>query len=184
MKFGVLGGSFDPPHVAHSMLCMYVLETEDIERILWVPSDAHPFGKNMAPFEDRLAMSRLAADPLGELVQVLDVEKNLPSPNYTIDLLRHLAEQYPADNFRLIVGSDILKEQHKWEGFDKIEREFNPIIIARRGFEVDDCPAVLPDIQSRVIRRRMKEGKPVEHLVSRRVLQYIREYNIYDDLDA
>ena len=180
MRIGILGGSFDPPHIAHTMLCLYVLETRDVDRVYWIPTCAHPLGKDLIAFEHRLRMSRLAVAPLGERVEVLDLEEKLPHPNYTVNTLRHLRNEHPADDLHLIIGSDILAERDQWRAFDEIERLAPPIVITRSGFgQTGDQPAILPDIKSHEIRRRLESGLPVDDCLSLSVQEYIRENNLY-----
>ena len=179
MKIGILGGSFNPPHIVHTMLGLYILETTECDRIFFIPTADHPLGKNIISFEHRLAMTRLAAAPLGNRAQVLDLEQTLPKPNYSINTIRCLKEKYSEDNFHLIVGSDILNEKNKWHRFDEIEREAPPIIVPRAGFEPAGTTAVLPDVQSSSIRERIAKGQLVEKLISREVLAYIQQNNLY-----
>ena len=60
----LLGGSFNPPHVAHLMVAYWTLATQDVREVWLLPSYRHPFGKDLAPFDDRVAMCELAARAL------------------------------------------------------------------------------------------------------------------------
>ena len=184
MQLGVLGGSFDPPHLAHVLLSRHVLENQGLDRLLWIPCFAHPLGKRLTPFEHRVAMCRLALKPLGERATVLDLEQNLPQPSYTINTLLRLAELHPQDQLRLVVGGDILSERHQWRDFDEIERLAPLVIVPRRGFESAEGEGAeadypLPDIQSRLIRERLSRGEDVSELLPASVLDYLKEHGCY-----
>jgi nicotinate-nucleotide adenylyltransferase len=56
----VFGGSFNPPHIAHLLACTVVLATDEVDRLVVVPTYRHPFAKALAPYEDRVAMCHLA----------------------------------------------------------------------------------------------------------------------------
>ncbi len=73
----VYGGSFNPPHVAHVLAVAYVLSTMELERVYVVPVYDHVFDKDLAPFEQRIALCRAAFGWLPQ-VQVSDVEAHLP----------------------------------------------------------------------------------------------------------
>ncbi|MCY1005967.1 hypothetical protein OV079_10395 [Nannocystis pusilla] len=98
----VLGGSFDPPHLGHALIPTYLLARGLADRVLVAPCWSHPFAKQMMPFADRLALTRLAMAAQAETVEVSDVEARLAArrggegPSYSYDLLRAVAEEHPA----------------------------------------------------------------------------------------
>ena len=75
MRVAIFGGSFNPPHLAHQMAALYVLETAAVDELWLVPAFRHPFGKALAPFADRLEMCELAAAALGTRVKVSAIER-------------------------------------------------------------------------------------------------------------
>ncbi|MBN1515147.1 nicotinate-nicotinamide nucleotide adenylyltransferase [Candidatus Sumerlaeota bacterium] len=179
MILGVLGGSFDPPHIAHAMIGFYVLETQGVDRALYCPTAAHPLGKPLTPFAHRLAMTRLAVAQFGERAEALDIEHRLPRPNYTITLLCELQRLHPDAQIRLIIGSDILAECGQWKDFDQIERDFAPIVVPRPGHPVGDETTAMPDVSSSEIRRRLREGEDAASFLHRDVLAYIMRHELY-----
>ena len=74
MRVAIFGGSFNPPHVGHQLVALYVLETAAADELWFVPCWRHTFGKALEAFEDRLRMSELAAAALGARARVSDVE--------------------------------------------------------------------------------------------------------------
>jgi nicotinate (nicotinamide) nucleotide adenylyltransferase len=161
----VLGGSFDPPHLGHTLIPTYLLARGLAERVLVAPCWSHPFAKQMRPFAERLALTRLAMAQQPATVEVSDIEAELaarrpPSaPSYSYDLLRAIAERRPGWAVRLVVGSDIIVrgELERWHRAADIMAEFSPIVVPRVGFaEATDC--ALPEISSTAVREWLAAG--------------------------
>lgn len=179
----IFGGTFDPPHISHTLGCLYALETCNIDRILVIPCFHHPLGKNATPFHHRAAMCRLAMERLYPKVEVSEMEAERPGPSYTIDTLNILRLQRPVNKLFIMIGSDILSETRLWKSFDEIKSTAEFIILPRQvqgkesSGEVKDF--TLPNISSTEIRRLVKEGGDASIFLSRKVLEYIRTHNLY-----
>jgi len=181
MRIGFFGGSFDPPHICHAMVCLYVLEMTDVEKILWVPCVDHPFAKTAASFDHRLAMSRLAASALTPRVEVSDIESTLPLPSYTINTVETLYCRIPDARISVILGSDITDELDRWTRIEDLRRLANFIVVPRGGFPapMGDLGIALPRLSSTAIREALQEGRSVETVVTRDVLDYINQHRLY-----
>jgi nicotinate-nucleotide adenylyltransferase len=178
-RVAVFGGSFNPPHVAHVLAVSYVLAFSDIERVLVIPVYEHVFDKSLAPFEARVEMCQLA---LGWLpgVEVSRIESELPTPNYTLNTLQRLKRDHPSWELRLVVGSDVLFESHKWHAFEDVKRLAPLLLLGRVGSPHPDAPtAVLPEVSSTEIRDTLAKGGDVSGLVPRRVLELVRARGLY-----
>ncbi len=179
MRTAFFGGSFNPPHVAHQMVCLHVLETAGVDRVLWVPVGQHPFAKDLAPFEDRFEMCRLAAARFGGAAVVSRVESELPTPSRTLATLRHLVAASPGERFALVIGTDILPERDKWYGWDEIERLCDVLDVGRAGYPAQGVQVELPRVSSTEIRARLARGEDVSGMVPASVLAYIRAHGLY-----
>jgi nicotinate-nucleotide adenylyltransferase len=181
VNVGVFGGSFNPPHVGHVLACALVLSTEEVDRVLVVPTYRHPFAKDLAEYEDRVRMCELA---MGVLlgVEVSRVEEELGGESKTLRTLEHLAAAHADWRLRLIIGSDLLAEAPRWFRFDAIEKLAPPLVIARAGAEAPaTLPARLPDVSSTQVRAAIARGAwgELNPLVPRRVLGYVRTKRLY-----
>ncbi len=175
----LFGGSFNPPHVAHQMACLWVLETCRVDGLLVVPTWRHAFDKALAPWEDRLEMCRLAMAPLGARVEISPIEAELgQEPSRTFATLEALAAQRPGDAFRLVIGADILPEREKWWRWNDIERIAPPIVVGRAG-HASHAAIEIPAVSSTEIRARIAAGADVSGLVPADVLMYITEKGLY-----
>ncbi|HEY5935181.1 MAG TPA: nicotinate-nicotinamide nucleotide adenylyltransferase [Kofleriaceae bacterium] len=189
-RVALFGGSFNPPHVAHQLVALYVLETQPIDQLWFVPTYAHPFGKDLAPFEDRVAMCELAVRALGPRAQVSRAEETLAlAPGFTVsrtlDLIEHLAA--PDRELRLVVGADILGETAKWYRWDAVVEKAPLIAIGRSGFSVPAGSTVtgvtMPEVSATQIRELVAAAGPgaagLSALLPRDVLRYIAERRLY-----
>ncbi len=181
-EIALLGGSFNPPHVAHLMASYWVLSTQGVSEVWLLPSYRHPFGKALAPFEDRLRMCELAAGALGG-VHVCGAEAELaddPLVGKTARTLEHLREKHPSRRFALVVGTDVLGETDKWYRWDRVKELARIIVVGRQGHPrgAEGRP-LLPAVSSTEIRDRLRRGEDVSALVPGPVLAYIREKGLY-----
>ena len=125
MKIGIYGGTFNPPHLGHVTAARAVFELLKLDLLLLVPDGqpphkALPAGSPTA--EQRLAMTRLAAEQLGlgDKVQVLDMELRREGRSYTADTLEVLRKQYPEDELWLLMGTDMFLTLQTWREPEKI----------------------------------------------------------------
>jgi nicotinate-nucleotide adenylyltransferase len=177
----ILGGSFNPPHVAHLMAAYWALATQGVREVWLLPSYRHPFGKELAPFDDRVRMCELAARGVRG-VGVCTAEQELagdPLVGKTARTLEHLVAKHPDTDFALIVGADILPDAPKWYRWDRVQALARLVVLGRQGFpEVPGAPT-LPAVSSTEIRERIANGEDVSGFVAREVLEYVREKGLY-----
>src|SRR5262245_25898886 len=133
-ELAVFGGSFDPPHVGHVFLATYALAIAGVDRVLAAPTFAHAFAKQMSPFEHRLAMCERAFEVL-PAVEVSPIERELGGTSRTLRLVKEAAARYPNYQLRLLIGSDILAETSRWQGFEEIAKLAPPLVAARAGHD-------------------------------------------------
>ena len=177
VRIALFGGSFDPPHTAHEMVCRYTLDAADVSELWIVPCFEHPLQKPLTPWNHRYEMCRLIAAGL-ERVTVSDVELKLGAPSRTLYTLRHLRSVHADHTFVLTVGGDILEEKHEWFGWDEITRLAELFVVERKGYS-HKGEVQFPEISSSQIREAVAAGQPVEGLVNARVADYIREHGLY-----
>ncbi|MCA9524538.1 MAG: nicotinate (nicotinamide) nucleotide adenylyltransferase [Myxococcales bacterium] len=181
-RIGVFGGSFNPPHVCHTLVVAYALAAYDLDRVLVIPCNEHAFAKDLARFEDRIAMCRLAFACFGERAEISTIERDLGGTSRTLHTLEALAERRPDAELFLLIGSDILQETDKWYRFDAILERAALIVIGRTSYPLADDGAevpILPDMSSTEIRRRTRDGLSLERLLSPSVIDYVRAQHLY-----
>ncbi|MBN1774612.1 MAG: nicotinate-nicotinamide nucleotide adenylyltransferase [Deltaproteobacteria bacterium] len=176
--WGIFGGAFDPPHLGHLCVAALALATGELDRLLVVPTFDHPFGKRMAPWGERLAMTRLAFAPLAR-VEVSSIEETLPRPSLTLQTVAALCEAHPAVRWRLVVGSDTLGDRPSWHRFDEVERLAEPLVIGRAGHEPEPSGLVVPDVSSTALREALAAGAEVRGRLDPAVERFIRARGLY-----
>ena len=181
-RVAFLGGSFDPPHVAHVLLAAYVRAIGEADEVLVVPVFEHAFGKKLAPYEARVKMCELAFADIGH-VTVSRIEQQLPRPNRTLHTLQHLQAERPDAKFRLVIGSDVLADTPKWHAFHEVTR-LAPLLVVPRPGHPHPGAAVLPDISSSQVRELLARDDDVARarlaeLVPRAVLKYALQNGLY-----
>ena len=184
MKIAVYGGSFNPPHLAHVMACAYVLARSDADKVLMAPCARHAFSKDLAPFEDRLAMCRLAVEGIIDRVEVSDIEGRREGISFMVDTLESLHGLYRSARFLLVVGSDILDEIEEWRRIDRIRELADLFVIPRLkpetpSREVGGGQFFLPEVSSQNIRDALAHGHMPEEALPSRVIEYIRQRQLY-----
>ena len=181
IRIGVFGGSFDPPHRAHVELVRHVLGSGEIDRVWVVPVFAHAFGKQLAPFEDRMEMCRLAFADVAN-VEVSSIESTLPVPNYTLTTLGALVAAHPNASWRLLVGGDVLARLDEWHRIEEVKALAPLLVMGRVGHEGEGAPAaVLPDISSTEVRALVAEAREatLSQFVPVPVAEYISKHGLY-----
>jgi nicotinate-nucleotide adenylyltransferase len=178
----LLGGSFNPPHVAHMMAAYWTLATQAVSEVWLLPAYRHPFGKALAPFQDRVRMCELASAAVRG-VHVCTAEAELsqdPLVGKTARTLEHLVEKHPTLRFALVVGADILAETERWYRWDRILELARLVVVGRQGHpDASGSVPPLPGISSTEIRARIGRGEGVSELVPATVLRYIEERGLY-----
>jgi nicotinate-nucleotide adenylyltransferase len=177
----LLGGSFNPPHVAHVMMAYWALATQRVSAVWLLPAFRHPFGKALAPYEHRVEMCRLAAEPVRG-VEVCTAEADLaddPLVGKTVRTIEHLVARNPGRQFALVIGADVLAETAKWYRFDRVRELARLIVVGRAGYPGAEGIPALPQISSSSIRGKLQQGEDVSALVPESVLWYIEEKGLY-----
>lgn len=179
-RIGLLGGSFNPPHLGHLMISLAVYATEEIDHLWVIPTASHAFGKELAPFDDRVRMCHLAFRHLAGGAAVLDIEKRLPSPSYTVNLLRVLHALRPGIQPVWIAGSDILQDLGKWKEPEEVQRLARLVVVPRRGYEGGARLGIdLPQLSSTELRSELAGGRDVSGRIDREVLTFIDRQQLY-----
>ena len=187
MKIGILGGSFDPPHIGHYFVIQQVLELcPEIDKVILVPAYQHQWKPAFASVEDRTSMLQYF---INQRVEISDIEIQRKGISYTIDTIKQLKAQRGAEVY-WIVGSDIVYEFERWDRKDELIKEARFLVFPRdpyhlpkklpEGFEcIQDKYLITTNISSTTIRQRIKMGKDITYLVPEKVEKYIIAHMLY-----
>ncbi|MCP4678906.1 MAG: nicotinate-nicotinamide nucleotide adenylyltransferase [Deltaproteobacteria bacterium] len=182
MTVGILGGTFDPPHLGHLELAITALASGEVREVWFVPCLTHRFAKRPAPFEHRLAMCRLLVAEEAAM-KVSDMETRLERPGYSLCLVRALRAEHPELTFRLLAGADIYHERDKWHRYDETAKLAPPLYIARQGVEPIPEPTLKAParICSSDLRDAFARGERPDDVLQKEVLDYIEAHGLYKE---
>jgi len=196
-RIGVLGGTFDPPHLGHLWLATLAADAIGLDRVLFMPAaqPPHKGGQLVSRATDRLLMTRLAitGDPAFELSAI---EMERPGPSYTVDSVDELERAHPDAKLFLIMAADSLEQIDTWREPDRLLERIEWVVGPRPGSAVPDRSALEDrfgaaasrihslegpslDVSSSEIRRRVAAGKAIRYLVASGVEELITERGLY-----
>ena len=209
LKIGILGGTFNPPHLAHLRLAEEVATSYGLARIIFIPCHIppHKTSIDIAPSADRLQMTLIACEN-NPLFEVSDVEIAASGPSYTVNTLEAFSKKKDRETF-FILGADSLREISSWKDYERLfcwrtllwstAREWT---FGTRGREVpaavknkfqpdgndfvhESSTRLIPshvqglDISATRIRGLLQEGRSIRYLVTESVRSYIIERKLY-----
>ena len=172
------GGSFNPPHMGHQFTLLYLLSCTKHDEIWLLPANDHPFGKQMAPFENRVEMCRLLAEPFDK-VTVSTCERDGDTDGKTFNTVCYLQKLHPDCRFSLVVGADNIQESHRWYKWSELCKMVDLIVIGREGCIQVSNTIPLPNISSTLVRSLLASHQEPQNLVPQNILQYITNNNLY-----
>jgi len=134
-NIGLLFGTFNPPHIGHTLIANYFYITNNFDEIWFMVSPQNPFKKDITLLDEklRLEMVRLAIEDANYL-KASDIEFSLPKPSYTINTLEKLKNDYPQYTFNIIMGSDNAISIEKWKDFQNIIDNYRIYVYPRTGY--------------------------------------------------
>ena len=194
MRVGILGGTFDPVHLAHLRLAEDAHEALALDEVLFVPA-GEPWRKSdrtITAAGHRLAMLELAVADNGDF-GVSEIELRRGGPTYTADTLEQLAGERLDDEFWFIVGTDALADLPHWHEPERIVAHATLAVATRAGETIDPATLGIPaivghiemfvmermDVSSTDIRARVATGRSIRYLVPVEVERYIEAHGLY-----
>jgi nicotinate-nucleotide adenylyltransferase len=195
VRIGLLGGTFNPPHIGHLVCATQALAQLELDRVLLVPVNEPPHkGVEADPgVEHRVELCRRAAAG-EEALDVSLVDAEVPGPSWTVDTLRRLHERCPGDELTFLVGGDMALSLPTWREPETILELAELGVAEREGVRRADITERLSalaldrihffdmprlDISSSLIRRYVAAGRPIRHLVPEGVAAYVSEAGLY-----
>jgi len=197
-RVGVLGGTFDPPHIGHLWLATLAADELALDRVLFVPAaqPPHKRRRRMTAAVHRLLMTRLAiaSDPLFELSAI---EMERPGPSYTVDSMEELQRLYgESASLFLVMAVDSLAQIDTWREPERIlamaewavgPRPGSPTPTAEwlderfgkdaRRIHLLEGPGLA--VSATQIRERVAAGRAIRYLVPRAVEELILDQGLY-----
>jgi nicotinate-nucleotide adenylyltransferase len=184
MRIGILGGTFNPPHLGHLVLAEEVREKLNLDKIFFIPTNIPPHKEEeIISSLHRFNMVKLAIKG-NPYFEVLDSEIKRGGISFTIDTVRELKRKFPYDEFYLIVGSDLVSTFSTWKEFDELKKMVKIVVAERENHPFKSKDFIIVnitqiDISSSQIRKMIKEKRSVRYLVREKVFKYIKRHKLY-----
>jgi nicotinate-nucleotide adenylyltransferase len=196
VRVGILGGTFNPPHLGHLVCAQEAYLQMSLDRVMLIPARTPPHKPvdDEPGAEHRLELCRSAVGG-DDRFSVSDLEMRRKGPSYTVDTLEELNRRAPDSELFLIVGGDVAAGLPLWREPERVLALATLVVAKRRGTaraRVDDALDRLAGgertvffrmprigISSTMIRRRVRLEQPITYMVPDAVAEYIERHRLY-----
>lgn len=188
-RIGIMGGTFNPPHLGHLLMAEQVGKQLDLDEVWFMPTAKPPHapGKKTIASQHRLQMVQkaIAGNPLFKLQPY---EVNRGGKNYTIDTMKHFVSEYPEADFYFIIGGDSANDLETWREIDQLSQLVQFVGVRRPGeppytgrFSILWVDSPLVDLSSTEIRLRVFLEQSIKYQVPSSVEEYIVKHGLYKE---
>ena len=180
----IFGGNFNPVHTGHLIQAIDALNLLSLEKILFIPAWKAPLKDNIvsASFKDRYNMLKLATSDI-KAFEVLDLESKRKEISYSYYTIKELLKK--EKELCLLIGEDQALNFTDWNKWQKILQTIDIYVLKRSSNNIKYRKELKPlntriiEISSTEIRNKIKKGEPVDFLIPEKVLNYIKEHELY-----
>jgi nicotinate-nucleotide adenylyltransferase len=201
MRLGILGGTFNPPHIGHLICAQEACLQLSLDRVVLIPARVPPHKPvdDEPGSEHRLALCRLAVHGNPDL-EVSSLETEREGTSYTVDTLQALHTREPDSELFLIVGGDVAAGLPLWREPERVLSMATLAVAKRRGTSTASVQQALSGlrggeraeffrmprvgISSTEVRRRVRDGQPIRYFVPDGVAGYIHQHHLYGGTSA
>ncbi|MFM1787480.1 MAG: hypothetical protein RL228_1430 [Actinomycetota bacterium] len=190
MRIGILGGSFDPPHLGHLEMAKVAQDFLNLDTILFVPAATQWQKVHSATSDVRAHLTQLAiANNPHWQVSFVDIDRG--GDTYSVDTITQLRKMHPEDELFFILGSDSANGLESWKQAEELKQSVTFAVVERFGVAIEvpvgfkyvEIPGKVSPISSTEIRKLVHESDSVESalkgLVPNEVAKYISKVGLY-----
>jgi len=198
-KIGILGGSFNPIHIGHILMCRYTYEQLDLEKVYLMPNEKPPHKKDQAMLaaDHRLNMCKLVQKN-NDFLETISVEIGNDKTHYTIETMEHLLEnKFKNYEIYFIVGADSILQIETWREYEKLFQLINFVCIMRPSYNeetvenkissleqqynitIERIEMPLIGLSSTNIRNRIMEKKSIKYMLDSDIIDYIHSNSLF-----
>lgn len=192
-RLGILGGSFDPPHVGHLFVAHDALSSLALDQLIVIPAAQQPLKHlHQTSAEHRLAMvercfggiDRMAVDPI-------EIERG--GLSFMVDTVETLQRRWPAAQFHVLIGEDVVATLPQWREPERLCAMATVVVLRREdqssettssqvdmpGLPVQYMATRRVSVSSTEIRDRIRSGRSIRGFVTDAVAEYIVSTGLY-----
>lgn len=196
-KYGIFGGTFNPIHFGHLMICEYLKEELGLDKVIFIPTGNPPHKSLDVSAIDRYNMVKLAISSNPDF-EISDIETNRVNLSYTVDTIIELKKIYKNQKLFFLIGLDTLFQLKTWRKIEELSREIEFVVALRPKYiDIDEINRELKflrenygtiveiihtplyEISSTELRTRIRDKKSVRYLIPNNVVNYIKESGFY-----
>lgn len=196
-KYGIFGGTFNPIHFGHLMICEYLKEELGLDKVIFIPTGNPPHKSLDVSAIDRYNMVKLAISSNPDF-EISDIETNRVKLSYTVDTIIELKKIYENQKLFFLIGLDTLFQLKTWRKIEELSREIEFVVALRPKYiDIDEINRELKflrenygtiveiihtplyEISSTELRTRIRDEKSVRYLIPNNVVNYIKESGFY-----
>jgi nicotinate-nucleotide adenylyltransferase len=193
---GILGGTFNPPHLGHLVCAQEAYLQLELDRVMLMPARIPPHKpvEYEPGVQHRLALCRQAVHG-DHRFTVSDLELSRPGPSFMVDTLEQLNSEAPNNELVLIVGGDVAAGLPQWREPERVLALATLAVAKRRGTARASVDAALESlsggerarffrmpqigVSSTIVRGRVRAGQPIRYIVPDPVREYIERHGLY-----
>lgn len=187
-RVGILGGTFNPPHIAHLVIADQVCQQLGLDKVLFMPAAIPPHvdEKKTIDAKHRLTMVRKAIqdNPTFDM-ETIEIERG--GKSYTYDTMVELIHKNPDTEYYFIIGMDMVNYLPKWYKIDELIQLVQFVGVKRPGYILDSAYPIIsvdvPEIEvsSTTLRKKIAAHCSVNYLIPQSVIDYIQQEGLYID---
>jgi nicotinate-nucleotide adenylyltransferase len=185
-RVGILGGTFDPPHIAHLIIANEVRVALSLSQIIFLPNFIPPHKEaSSTKAIDRIEMLKLAIcdNPFFALDER---ELTRSGKSFTYDTMKEMVEENPDIDYYFIIGGDMVEYLPNWYKIDQLMDLVQFVGVNRPKYDLKTPYPVLnvevPEmsVSSSLLRERVAQKKPIDYLLPKEVVSYVKEHQLYE----
>ncbi|TCN24634.1 nicotinate-nucleotide adenylyltransferase [Mesobacillus foraminis] len=185
-KVGILGGTFNPPHIGHLIIANEVLSALSLDSIWFMPNQEPPHKRKEGDVtnEQRVEMLELAIKG-HPCFRVESIELERSGPSYTYDTMKLLTERHGDKEFYFIIGADMIEYLPKWHKVDELQNLLTfvgvnrPAYSSETKYDILYVESPMMELSSSLIRKRIGDNQTIRYLIPDSVRLYIEENQLY-----
>lgn len=186
-KVGILGGTFNPPHIGHLMIANEALHALKLDEVRLMPNATppHKMKDERISEGERVEMVRLAIQGIPNMsVETIEIERG--GTSYTFDTMELLKAREPSTDFYFIIGGDQVEYLPKWYRIDELVEKIQLVGVPRPNTMIETAYPILTldipqiDLSSTLVRNRLSNGETTMFLIPERVRDFIQKEKLYE----
>lgn len=191
-RLGILGGTFDPPHLGHRAAALAAQTQVGLDEIVLMVAN-EPWQK---VGDRQVTAAQVRWDMTDALVQGIsglradDREIRRGGPTFTVDTLEEILSDQPDTEIFLIVGADTAERLETWHRASDVVRLSTIVIVNRdettntalgflRDARVLNVTMNPVDVSSSALREAVARGESIDAMTSSSVASIIRDCSLY-----